>query len=248
MEILGIDIGGSGIKGAIVDVEKGVFLTERLRIETPKPSTPDAVAIIVNQIAQKHSWDGVIGCGFPAVVQNNFVRTASNIDKSWINVNIKELFAQYMVNPCVFINDADAVGIAESVFGAGLHEKRLILVITLGSGIGSALIYNHVLIPNSEFGHLKMRGKIAEKLASSGVKERKNLTWKEWGKRLNEYFQYIEFLINPDLIIVGGGVSKKYEQFFKYIQVKCPMVPAKMFNNAGIIGAAMFAAQYNLQT
>lgn len=243
MEILGIDVGGSGIKGAIVDVEKGIFVNERIRIETPKPATPEAMAIIVKQIAQQNCWNGIIGCGFPAVVQNNFVRTASNIDKSWINVNIKELFAECMPNTCIFMNDADAVGMAESTFGAGANENGLILVVTLGSGIGTALIYNHILIPNSEFGHLKIRGKIAEKLASSGIKEQKKLSWKDWGKRLNEYFQYLDFLINPDLIIVGGGISKKHEHFLKYINVKCPIMPAKLFNNAGIVGAAMYAAQ-----
>lgn len=243
MEVLGIDIGGSGIKGAIVDTEKGLLINERIRIETPKPATPEAIAKTVKQLVLLHNWNGIIGCGFPAVVKQNFVLTASNIDKSWINVNIKELFAKYISNPCIFINDADAVGLAESCFGAGIQENRLILVITLGSGIGSALIYNHTLIPNSEFGHLRMKGKVAEKLASSAVKERKNLSWKEWGKRLNEYFQYMEFLINPDLIIVGGGISKKHQRYFKYIKVKCPLIPANMFNNAGIIGAALYAAK-----
>ncbi len=241
MELLGIDIGGSGIKGAIVDSETGQLLTDRHRIPTPQPSVPDAVADVVAEMARHFSWQGPIGCTFPAVVRRGQVLTAANVDKSWIGAQAQELFSQRTGCPVTVINDADAAGIAEMTFGAGQGEQGVVLVFTLGTGIGSALFTRGILAPNTELGHLELQGREAEKWAAARIRKEEKLSWKEWARRLEKYLRHVEFLFWPDLIIVGGGVSRKHEKFFPYIQTKARLVPAALRNNAGIVGAAMAA-------
>ncbi len=241
MEILGIDIGGSGIKGAIVDVDKGEFVTDRLRIPTPQPAKPEPVAEVVGEISRHFEWTGPIGCTFPAVVKRGVTLTAANVDDEWIGTDAKSLIEKHTGNPVVILNDGDAAGIAEMKFGAGKDRDGLVIILTLGTGIGSAFFMNGELIPNTEFGHLKIRGKDAEDRASDRIRQENEYSWKKWGKKLSEYFQYVEFLFTPDLFIIGGGVSKKYEKYFPYIVCDTEIVPAQLRNNAGIVGAAMAA-------
>lgn len=241
MEILGIDIGGSGIKGALVNAETGELLTERHRIPTPDPSTPRAVAEVVAAVAKHFDWKGLVGCTFPAVIRNGVVYTAANVDKSWIGTDAKALFEEYTGCQVTIINDADAAGIAEMVFGAGRDAQGVVMMVTLGTGIGTALFVDGHLAPNTELGHIEVGGKDAESRASDAARKREDLSWKKWGKRLNHYFQTIEFLLSPDLFIIGGGVSKKADKYFGYIHVRAQMVVAQMGNHAGIIGGAMAA-------
>ena len=243
MEMLGIDIGGSGIKGAIVDTAAGDFLTDRLRIPTPQPSKPKPVAHVVKQIARHFDWQGPIGCTFPAVVQRGVTLTATNVHSSWIGADAKSLMEKHTGNPVVVLNDADAAGIAEMTFGAGRDGGGLVIILTLGTGIGSAIFINGQLIPNTEFGHLKIRGEIAEHWASDRARQLKGYSWKKWGKQLSEYLQYLEFLFTPDLFIIGGGVSKQYQKFFPHIRCKTEIAPAQLRNRAGIVGAAMAAVK-----
>ena len=241
MEVLGIDIGGSGIKGALVDTEAGTFVTDRLRIETPQPATPDAVAAVVGEISAHYTWNAAIGCTFPAVVKNGVTLTAANVDDQWIGADAAALFRQATGNPVRVLNDADAAGIAEMKFGAGRGRRGLIVILTLGTGIGSSLFIEGRLVPNTEFGHLVIRGKDAEWRASDRARQEKAYSWKQWGKKLSEYLQYLETLIIPDLFIIGGGVSKRYESFFPHIDCKTEIVPAQLRNRAGIVGAAVAA-------
>lgn len=245
MEVLGIDIGGSGIKGGIVNTDTGELITERFRIVTPIPAKAEPVADTVAQLAAHFNWKGKLGSGFPGVVRHSIVLTAANLHpKSWIGINIDQLFQQKTGCPSKVINDADAAGLAEMRLGAGKgREKGVVLMLTLGTGIGSAIFVNGQLLPNTELGHLQMDGKDAEKRSSAAVKEDKKLSWEEWGGRLNRYMKYVESLFYPDLVIVGGGVSNKFDQYRKYLQVEAEMVPAKFLNNAGIIGAALVAAE-----
>jgi polyphosphate glucokinase len=245
MEVLGIDIGGSGIKGAVVNVEKGELVSDRFRLLTPQPAKPEPVAETVRELAAHFNWKGPIGSGFPGVVRHSIVYDVPNLhNKSWKQTNVDELFAKYTGCQVKVVNDADAAGLAEMRFGAGKgREKGVVLMLTLGTGIGSAIFVDGHLLPNVEFGHLELNGKDAERRASAAVKDDKKLSWEEWGLRLNDYFQYVEGLIYPDLIIVGGGVSSKFDQFRKYIEVEAEIVPAMSLNNAGIIGAAMVAAE-----
>lgn len=241
MEILGIDVGGSGIKGALVNVEEGVLITERHRIPTPQPSTPKAVAKVVAELVDHFEWEGPIGCGFPAAVQQGVAKTASNIHKGWIGTNVEQLFEKATKCPVRVINDADAAGLAEATFGTGRNRKGLVLLLTLGTGIGSALIMDGTLVPNSELGHLLFKGGIAEHYAADSARKREDLSWKAWGKRLNEYLVYAQRLFYPDMIILGGGVSKKFEKYEQYIDVPTTVVPASLLNGAGIVGAALAA-------
>lgn len=241
MEILGIDIGGSGIKGAVVDAETGELKTDRHRISTPKPATPDAVAQVVAQIVRHFSWSGPMGCTFPAVIRNGVVCTAANVDDSWIGTDATTLFEDVTGCPATIINDADAAGIAEMVFGAGRDQQGVVLMLTLGTGIGSALFVDGHLAPNTELGHIEIGGHDAETRAADSARKREDLSWKQWGRRLNRYFRTIEFLLSPDLFIVGGGVSKKSKKFLKHIDVRAPIAVAQMRNHAGIIGGAMAA-------
>ena len=239
MHVLGIDIGGSGIKGAPVDIEEGTLLAERYRLITPDPSTPEAVADCIDQIAKYFKWDGRIGCGYPGAVKNGVTLTAANVDEGWINCDAKALIEQVTQCKTSVINDADAAGLAEIRFGAGRDVQGVVIMITLGTGIGTALFVDGHLLPNAELGHLDIRGKDAETRASDRARSRKDLSWKAWAKRLDEYFVYLEKLFWPDLIIVGGGASKNHEKFIPYLTLHTPIVPAQMFNEAGIVGAAL---------
>jgi len=242
--VLGVDIGGSGIKAAPVDVTKGEMVAERHRIETPQPATPGAVVETVAALVKHFEWEGAIGVGFPAVVKAGEVFTAANIDKKWIGYNAEKSIAEATGSKRVCVlNDADVAGIAEMRFGAGREETGLVLMITLGTGIGTALFINGVLVPNTELGHIEMNGgKEAEAYAADSAREREDLGWKEWAERVNKYLLTMEALFWPDLIIVGGGVSKKAEKFLPHLTVKSRILPAALRNEAGIIGAALAAA------
>jgi polyphosphate glucokinase len=242
MAVLGIDIGGSGIKGAPVDVTTGEFTAERLRLPTPEKAQPEDVASLVNEIVKHFKWKGAIGLGFPAVVLNGVTMTAANVSKKWINCNAATLFNEATGCPSYVVNDADAAGIAEMKFGAGKDYNRgIAIMITLGTGIGTAIFTDGVLVPNTELGHIILDGKDAEKRASDAARQNKNLTWEEWGNRLNQYFQYMEALFWPEVFIIGGGVSKDWEKFFPYLTLRAKTLPAKLLNQAGIVGAALYA-------
>jgi len=242
----GIDIGGSGIKGAPVDLAAGEFLAERLRIATPSPSTPDAVADVVAKIVESFGatgGTGPIGVTFPAVIQHGVARTAANVDKSWIDTDVDALLTKRLGRPVQVVNDADAAGFAESRFGAAKGVQGVVFMATLGTGIGSALIHNGVLVPNTELGHLEIGGKDAETRAADSVREAEGLSWEDWAKRLHRYFRAIEDLLWPDLFVVGGGVSKKSEKFLPLLELRTPIVAAGLRNDGGIIGAALLAAE-----
>jgi len=243
VNILGIDIGGSGIKGAIVDTTKGEIVGERHRIDTPDPSTPEAVAQVAAQLVQHFQYQGPIGCTFPAVVQHGVILTAANVDQGWIGTNGETLFQEATGFPVHILNDADAAGVAEMRLGAGRGSKGVVIMLTFGTGIGSAIFVNGHLLPNTEFGHMKIRGKDAEYRASARIRAEKDLSWKDWSKRVNEFLGQMEFLFSPDLFIIGGGVSKKFERFAQHLKVRAPIQPAQLLNDAGIIGAAMAAAE-----
>lgn len=243
--VLGIDIGGSGIKGAPVDLATGLFTKERLRIETPKKSTPSNVAKVVAKIVDNFAediGDGPIGVTIPAVVTHGQTRSAANIDHSWIDAPAEKIFEDVLQRDIYLMNDADAAGIAEVHYGAAKGHPGLVLVTTLGTGIGSALIYRGVLVPNSELGHLEIDGKDAESRASAGVREKHGWSYSEWVPRLQRYYERVEALFWPDLIVVGGGISKKSEKFLPKLKLKTEIVPAKLLNTAGIVGAAWLAA------
>jgi len=241
MHILGIDIGGSGIKGAVVDAETGEMISERFRLETPSGAKPKEVAAVVGEVVRHFDWTGPVGCTFPAIIRNGVAYSAANVDKSWIGTDAKALFEEVSGCPVTVINDADAAGIAEVVFGAGRDQNGVIIMLTLGTGIGSAVFVDGHLLPNTELGHIEMNGGDAESQAAESARQRDELSWKKWGKLLNQYFQKLEFLLSPDIFIVGGGVSKKSDKFFEYIDTRAPLVVAQMLNEAGIIGGAMAA-------
>lgn len=246
MHILGIDIGGSGIKGAVVDVTTGELVTERHRIPTPQPSTPDKVAVVVADLVKHFNYDGPIGCTFPSVVKSGITLTAANVDDAWIGVDAEGIFEEHTNCSVLVLNDADAAGIAEFTYGAGQGNRGIVIVLTFGTGIGSAIFVNGNLVPNTEFGHMELRGMDAEHYAASAVREREDLSWKKWGKRVNRFLKAMDVLFTPDLYIIGGGVSKKHEKFFPYLTTRTPIVAAALRNEAGIVGAAMAAAQLYL--
>lgn len=241
MEILGIDIGGSGIKGAPVDVIKGEMIDERYRIDTPQPATPEAVSDTVARIAQHFDWNGLIGCTFPAIVKHGRTLSAANVDDGWIGLDAERLLRQKTGCSLLLINDADAAGIAEMVFGAGVDRSGVVMILTFGTGIGSALFMDGNLVPNTELGHLHLGSHEAEQWTSDRARQEKGLKWKQWGERVNAYLQHLEFLFSPDLFIIGGGASKKFDKFAETIHVNAEIVPAQLLNNAGIVGAAMAA-------
>lgn len=245
MQILGVDIGGSGIKGAPVDIQTGVMISDRYRIATPQPATPEAMTDVIAEIVKHFSWKGPVGCGFPSVVKQEVALTAANIDKSWIGVNVAKLISDKTGNPVHVSNDVDAAGWAEVIFGAGKGKAGLILILALGTGIGSSMFIDGSQVPNTELGHLIMHGDIAEKYAANSARKRENLDWRTWGGRLNEFLGYVESLCHPDLIILGGGVSKYYQEFFPYLHCRAELVPAALRNQAGIVGAA-YSAKYLL--
>lgn len=244
-KILGIDIGGSGVKGAIVDTKKGKLLTDRFRIPTPQPATPEAVADVIKQIAKNFDWKGPIGVGFPGVIQQGVARTAANVDKSWIGKNLNKLFSEATGCKVHVVNDADAAGMAEVKFGAGKGKKGTLMLITVGTGLGTVIFADRKLVPNLEFGHLMLHGADAELYASDAARTNNDLDWETWAGRFNEYLLRVEELIWPDLIIIGGGASKKKNKFFPQLTTNAPVVAAKLQNEAGIVGAAMVSKYYN---
>ena len=238
--VFGIDIGGTGIKGAIVNVTTGELVTERNKLLTPKPAVPGAIAETCVELLKQSNWNGPIGCGFPSIVKNGVLLSAANIDESNIGVNFQQLLEEKTGCPVTLVNDADAAGFAEMKFGAGKGKMGLVILITIGSGLGSAMFYNGVLIPNSELGHIYLKDKEAEKYASNLARKKFDLSWKQWGKRFSLYLNHINRIFSPDLIILGGGVSKEYEVFKKFLSVDdVEVLPAKMQNAAGTIGAAL---------
>jgi polyphosphate glucokinase len=237
---LGIDIGGSGIKGAPVDTTTGELLAERHRVLTPQPATVDGVATVVAEVAAHFGWTAAIGVAFPAVVDHGVIRTAVNIDKHWVGTDAATVLSRACAGaPVTVRNDADAAGIAEMTFGAGRGRRDTVLMVTLGTGIGSAVFIDGRLVPNTELGGLLIRGKAAEKRAADSVREREQLSWKQWARRLDEYLALLESLLWPDLIIVGGGVSKKHDRFLPLLETRAELVPAQLLNDAGIVGAAL---------
>jgi polyphosphate glucokinase len=241
---LGIDIGGTGIKGAPVDTAAGRLLHDRVRQLTPQPSAPEAVVEVVREVVARFSWRGPVGLTFPGVVVEGITRTAANVDKGWIDLDARRMFTEALHAPVTVINDADAAGIAEVRFGAGRGRRGTVLVLTFGTGIGSALFHDGLLVPNTEFGHLELNGHEAEHHASGNVREEHELTWEQWAHRVRRYLQYLDMLFSPSLIIIGGGVSKKADKFLGHIvkHVRAEVVPAALHNDAGIVGAA-FAAR-----
>lgn len=244
-QALGIDIGGTGIKGAVVDTVTGELVTDRVKLPTPEGGSPDDIVTTVVALIKKIGGldDGVpVGVCFPAIVRNGRTMSAANVSKKWIGLEAEALFEKALGRDIHFVNDADAAGYAEVRYGAAKDVSGLVLLTTLGTGIGSALIYNGVLVPNSELGHLELDGKDAETRASYAAKERENLDWKHWTKRLQRYYTHLELLFSPDLFVVGGGVSKHYEEFLPLLDLQTPIVPAVHRNNAGILGSAALAA------
>lgn len=244
-KILGIDIGGSGVKGAIVDTRKGKLLTKRFRIPTPQPATPDAVAGVIKEIADHFEWEGPIGVGFPGVIQQGVARTAANVDDTWIDKDLNQLFSEVTGCTVHVVNDADAAGMAEVKFGAGKNKKGTIMLITVGTGLGTVIFTDGKLVPNLEFGHLLLHGADAELYASDAARSNNNLDWETWAGRFNEYLLRIEELIWPDMIIIGGGASKKEKKFLPLLTPKAEVVAAELQNEAGIVGAAMVSKYYN---
>ena len=242
MGILGIDIGGSGIKGCLVDVEQGLLETPRFRLETPPGAKTDEMAAVVREVVSHFDYKGPVGYGFPAVVLKGVVYTAANIDKGWIGLDAAGLFKEFTKCPAYVLNDADAAGVAEMKFGVGKdYPKGVVLMLTLGTGIGSAIFLDGKLVPNLEFGHLEIRGKDAEERASDATRQRKDLSWEKWAERLQEYLNTVERLIWPDVVILGGGVSKEWQKFMPFLKLRAKILPAQLLNQAGMIGAALYA-------
>ena len=242
MHVLGIDIGGSGIKAAPVDVIAGKLLADRQKIETPRPAVPDAVADVVKKLTASFDWSGPVGITFPGVVAEGVTRTAANLDPAWIGLDTGALFGRACGHPVRVLNDADAAGMAEMTFGAGVGEKGTVLMLTFGTGIGSALFRAGILVPNTEFGHIEIRGRDAEHRASERAKDQHNLSWEKWAERVSEYLGRVEALTAPDLFIIGGGISRKADKFVPLLtSLRATVVPAALHNDAGIVGAALAA-------
>ena len=237
--VLGIDIGGSHIKGAPVDVGRGVLLAERVRVETPSPAWPEAVGDVVGELVRRFQWQGPVGCAFPAVIREGTARTATNVDRRWIGTNGRALFEKHTGCRVGLINDADAAGLAEVRFGAGRERAGLTIMLTLGTGIGSALFMDGVLIPNTELGDLPIDGEPAEHRASALARKRDKLSWDRWSRRLDTYLHWLQRLLAPRLFILGGGISRRHQEFLSRLTVEAEVVPAELRNNAGIVGAAL---------
>ena len=236
----GIDIGGSGVKGALVNMDTGEFVTERIKIETPQPATPEAVARTVAEIVDKLKWDGPVGICMPTVVKDQVARLAANIDSSWIGTNVHDLFEEHLPGRSIAVlNDADAAGLAEVAFGDELARSGAVLFLTFGTGIGSAFLVDGILFPNTEIGHMMVGKKEAEHQASSAVRDREELSYKQWAKRVDKVLKEYERLFNPNAFVVGGGISRKADKWVPYLTVDTPVVPAQLRNRAGIVGAAM---------
>ena len=241
--VLGIDIGGSGIKGAPVDVKKGVLTTERYRLPTPRPATPEAVAAVVARVVEHFDYRGAVGCTFPAIIHHGVTWSAANVDDAWIGTDAAALFRQATGQPVHLLNDADAAGVAEMAFGAGRRKRDVVLMLTFGTGIGSALFVDQKLVPNTELGHLELDGREVEPWASDRARKKKELSWKKWGRRVDRYLRHLDALLSPDLFIIGGGVSRQSDKFFRYLKLDTPIVAAQLLNDAGIVGAAYAASR-----
>jgi polyphosphate glucokinase len=239
MNVFGIDVGGSAIKGAPVDTGTGELLVERVRIKTPQPATPEAIVATAVEVVRQSGWEGPVGCGFPAVVKGGVVRTAANIDKAAIGFDMQGRLEGELGAPVVVINDADAAGLAEMRWGAGREEEGVVLMLTLGTGIGTSLFVGGRLVPNTELGHIEIRGEEAEHRAADSARKREELSWKQYARRLDEYLHKIEDLLWPDLILIGGGISKKAEKYLPHLTTRTRIVTAEMHNDAGIAGAAL---------
>jgi polyphosphate glucokinase len=245
---LGIDIGGTGIKGAVVDTESGELVSERIKIATPKGGEPQDIVATVVEVVERlghHGERAPVGVCFPSVIKQGRTLSAANVSKRWIGLEAESLFEKALGRDIHFVNDADAAGYAEVRYGSAKDRDGLIMLTTLGTGIGSAIIYNGVLVPNSELGHLEMRGRDAERRAAYSAKERQGLSWRRWAKQLQAYYSMLEMLFSPDLFIVGGGVSKNHQEFLPLLELQTPIVPAALRNNAGILGAAALAVPGN---
>ena len=239
----GIDIGGSGIKGAVVDLATGTLQAERVKVSTPKESTPERVADAVVQVVRQVGWTGPIGVAFPTVVVHGVALSAAHVDSSWIGTDVEKVLAEATGQPVLAVNDADAAGIAEARHGAAKGRRGLVIVTTLGTGIGTALLFNETLIPNSELGHIELDGMDAERGASASAKDRESLSWERWAKRLQKYYTALEAYLTPELFVVGGGVSRKSEKFVPLLKLRTPIVAATTHNEAGIVGAAMLVSE-----
>ena len=248
MKVLGIDIGGTGIKGAVVDTRRGVFKTDRIRILTPQPATPDTVTEVVHRIVRHFEWDGSVGCTFPGVVRHGTIHTAANLDPGWIELPAEATFQARTGHGVTVLNDADAAGLAEVRFGTKRARSGVVILLTFGTGIGSALFVDGKLVPNTELGHLELHGDDAERYAAELARERENLDWETWAARVNEYLHLVENLLWPDLFIVGGGVSRQAKEFLPLLYTRTHTVPAELRNRAGIVGAALAAEEADHKT
>lgn len=240
--VLGVDIGGSGIKGALVNTETGELVSERFRLETPQPANPKNVTETFKKVVEHFNYKGPIGCGFPAVMKKGVAYTASNIHEDWIGTNAAELFSQATDCEVVVLNDADVAGVAEIKFGVGKDVEGTVILITIGTGLGSAIFLDGNLLPNTEFGHVYLKGhnKVAEKYAANSIRKKEGLKYEEWAVRFKKYLEHLQFLFTPDLFILGGGASKKYKKYDQVLEsIRTPIKTAEMLNEAGIIGAAM---------
>lgn len=245
MKVLGIDIGGSAIKGAIVDTEKGEILSEKVRIKTPTGARPEPMIEIIAEITSGHDWKGPIGCGYPGVVLHGTTLSAANVSKKWIGFEAAKRIAEATGCPVCVVNDADAAGLAEMRFGAGRDRGGVVIMVTIGTGLGTALFTEGHLLPNAELGHIEIDGVDAESRASDAARKREKLSWKEWGKRFNRYLNTLHFLFTPDLFILGGGTSNKYDLYRKFISVPTEVMTAQMLNDAGIVGAGLAGVIYS---
>ncbi len=239
----GIDIGGTGIKGGVVDLRGGVLIGERFRLDTPRPSTPQAVASTAGKVAANFDYQGPFGVAFPGVVLNGVVKTAANVDKGWIDTSLKGAMEPELPGPVTVLNDADAAGLAEARYGAGRGRRGLVIVVTFGTGIGIALINDGKLVPNAELGHIELDGHDAESKAAASARERDGLSWEQWAKRASKYLRALENLLWPELFILGGGISKKPEKWVPLLKNRTPLAVAQLINNAGIVGAALAASE-----
>lgn len=240
----GLDIGGTGIKGAVVDIETGELVGERCRLDTPQPANIEAIVGTTAAVVEMAGWDGPIGGTFPGIMKRGVVGLTANVDDEWMDVSIEDKLAERLGHPARVVNDADAAGVAEMRLGAGRDVDGVVIVITLGTGIGTAIFNDGVLLPNAELGHLHLNGnKDIETITSAKAREREDLSWKQWGKRLQRYFSHLELLFSPDLFIVGGGISRKADRFLPLLDLKAPIVPAQLRQNSGIVGAAILGAE-----
>lgn len=240
---IGVDVGGTGIKAAVVDVGTGELVGDRLRVETPRPATPDAVRATVTALLAQFGSPGPVGIALPAVIQHGVARTAANIDSAWIGTSLPDLFGELAADGCAFLNDADAQALAEVAYGAARGQSGLVITVTFGTGIGVGLVHDGTLIPNAELGHLELDGAVAESVASARAREAGELTWEEWGGLATRYLRHLEDLLWPDLIVVGGGIAKKPDKWLPFVQPRTPLKPAALINNAGIVGAAHAAGR-----